>query len=300
MSLSQRRGDEAEFSIGFLTALVSDELIHCEAILAAHGWEAADLPELSMVGIKRWVKSIDGRVIAAYSMAIGTMGQTASALETMAFLGRCRRPSIVFLTGIAGSLREDKVYKGDVVVARSTRWRTQNKIFGDDGCDQYRPFDNILRESGASSDISRLMQRHLAEKYPHRDRNAEWQEVWNAHYGEIYTWDYVINSQRVVRKINADFPESLCVEMEAGGFLGALDRARTMTGDRPMHGYVVRGISDYAARKDKEKNVRASASKNAAEVAVGLAELMCRQGMLARLGKAALQTVGLGNKRSQN
>lgn len=283
-ALSRRRGNEAGFSIGFLTALVSDELIPCEAVLQQTGWTPDDLPELTAAGISRWNKIIDGRLIVAHSMAIGRMGQAASAVETMAFLSRCAHPNALFLTGIAGSLWADKIFKRDVVVARHTRWRTQNKVFGEDGCDVYRPFDNILSRSGVSADVSRVIQRHIAEQYPHRDRSDQERSTWNVHYGEIYTWDYVINSQRVVQKLNADFPESLCVEMEAGGFLSALDRVRTMTGGRPMHGYIVRGISDYAARKDKEKSVRAAASENAANVAVGMAEMMCRNGTLSRWG----------------
>lgn len=284
----RRRGAEAEFSIGFLTALVSEELIPCEAVLASRGWNPEHLPELRAAGIGRWAKMIEGRRILAHSMAIGRMGQAASAVETMIFLERCQRPTIVFLTGIAGSLWDNKVFKADVVVSRNTRWRTQNKIFGEDGCDRYRPFDNILAQPGTTADLSRVIQRHLVEEFPHRERGPDDIDAWNAHYGEIYTWDYVINSSRTTAKINDAFPEALCVEMEAGGFLAAMERLRAVGGRRPMLGHVVRGISDYAARKDKDKSVRTAASRNAALVAVSLAEMMCGPEALGYLARSSL------------
>jgi nucleoside phosphorylase len=270
-----RKGDDDEFSIGFLTALVSSELIGVETVLKREGWDPVPVaPRLSDGGISKWEKTVGSVHVAAYTQAIGRMGQTDSGLETVAFLDRCK-PSLVFLTGIAGSLSDDKVHKEDVVVSNSIRYRTQNKLYGETGCDQYRPFDHALPNASVSTDLSRRVEYMLLEKFPAKGTPAAKGRTFNVHFGEVFTWDYVINSARIVKKLNTDFPSSLCVEMEAGGFLAGIERVRTLRGKRPMEGHVVRGISDYASKKDKDTGTRQRASENAATVAVKLAEWMC-------------------------
>jgi nucleoside phosphorylase len=231
------------FSVGFITALVSHELVSCEATLVAKGWvERPTDAALEEGGIRKWSKSILGSEVFAHSAAIGRMGQVASSLATFAFLSRCS-PTDVYLTGIAGSLNEEKVHKGDVVVATNTHWRTQNRIFGEDDCDQYRSCHNPLH--GHDSDLSLRIQRFINTRYPSKTRPKDYQGVWNVTAGEIFTWDYVIDSRRTTHKINADYPAALCVEMEAGGFLSAIELYPKLRGYRELRGFVVRGISDY-------------------------------------------------------
>ena len=281
------KGDDEEFSIGFLTALVTDELVACEKILSEMKWKPQPVSiVLKDAGISKWAKQIDGRKIIAHAMAIGRMGQAASAIETFAFLERTK-PTFTFLTGIAGSLKSDKIFKCDVVVSNHTRWRTQNRVFGEDGCNQYRPYDNLNYDPFVPADMSRRIQKKLVEDFPTKKRGAGDFDRWNAHLGEVYTWDYVLSSKRIVDEINADFPMALCVEMEAGGFLGAISRAKGLRGDRPMQGYVVRGISDYAEGKDKVEKVRTDASRNAALVAVSLAEWMVEKNSILAFKRAA-------------
>src|ERR1700753_745581 len=103
------------FSIGFLTALVDEELVPFERVMHGEGWQPYDDPDAQALsdagGISSWMKVIEGRRIIARTMAIARMGQISSAMETIAFLTRAK-PNLVFLSGIAGSLWEGKIFKG--------------------------------------------------------------------------------------------------------------------------------------------------------------------------------------------
>jgi nucleoside phosphorylase len=255
-----------ELSIGFLTALVSDELISCEEMLSQAGWQRSPNEELEDAGITRWSKVIGGRPFFAHAMSVGGPGQVLSAVETIAFLARSKA-SICFLTGIAGSLQEEKIRKEDVVVATHYHWRTQNKIFGESDCDEYRPLHNSINQY--DQDLLRRYLKFVAEKYPEEKRGKDFK----VHAKNILTWDYVVNSRRVVQRLNSEFPLAACVEMEAGGFLSGVRRYSQLCRE-PTLGFVIKGISDYASSKDKEASVRKNASRNAAKVAIEIAEWM--------------------------
>lgn len=273
-------------SVGFVTALVSKELIACEAILESKGWTKVTPvdPALDEAGITSWHKEIEGRRFGAHTMAIGRMGQAASAIETMTFLQRCA-PNYIFLTGIAGSLNAEKAKKRDVVVSLDTRWRTQNRIFGENGCDEYRKFHNPV--TPYTADFSRRLQRFIEDRYSRDRPDGPEARPFDVHAADIFSWDYVIDSSRVVRRINDEFPQALCVEMEGGGFLAAVERYSDLAGKRPMRSFIVRGISDYAARKDKDATVRQDASHNAASVAVDIAEWQMRHAEIQQMAAEA-------------
>ena len=260
----------AEISIGFLTALVSSELVACEEVLEGKGW-LRDVPQpkrLDDTGIVRWTKKIGNFKVSAYSSAINDMGQADSALETICFLQRCR-PKLIFLTGIAGSLYQSKVLKRDVVISAGVNYRTQNRVAGEDGCDEYRNKNHQL--NGYDPDKSLKLEKMATHLFTTTGKSELGLDGVSIHSGDVFTWDYVVDSARTVAKLNKDYPKALCVEMEAGGFLKVVDRNARLKGNRAAP-FVVRGISDYAGAKDKEVNVRADASRNAAIVALTLAE----------------------------
>ncbi|MCP1469866.1 nucleoside phosphorylase [Sphingobium sp. OAS761] len=264
------RSPERAFSIGFLTALVSDELVPCEAVLAEKGWRKVSTSlALEDAGITAWEKRIKGNKVRAYSMAFDDMGQTASAIETYAFLTRCN-PAEIFLVGIAGSLRNEWVYRRDVVVGKRVICRTQNGVSGSGPCDEYRP--HLQQLPAYDPEVMRTFSAKIARDYLNGSRDREGDEVVHTHFGTIYTWDYVIDSPRVVEKIVADFPDALCVEMEGGGFLRAIARYSKIHGDKNINGVIVRGISDYASNKEWNVPIRIDASRNAMNVAIDLAE----------------------------
>jgi len=277
-----------QLSVGFITALVSDELKGCEETLLERGWVQLQAERKLQEGnIKKWSKHIRDTPVIAYSMAVANMGQVASALETFMFMTRCN-PNELYLTGIAGSLDKENIHKADVIIGTSINWRTQDKVFGEEACDKYRVRVHSLK--GYDPDVSRDIQVFVSNNYVQKDRKESDLDNWNVVAGEIFTWEYVVNSERVTAKINTDFPKAKCVEMEAGGFLSAIDRFAVLTRERHAglealsvpKGFVIRGISDYAAKKDKVANVRKLASKNAAKVAIDFAEYRV-QNNLARI-----------------
>lgn len=266
----QKRRPRRAFSIGFLTALVSDELVHCEDVLKSSGWNEIPARQGHIdAGISAWEKSINGNVVTAFSMAIDNMGQAASAIETYAFLSRCN-PTELFMVGIAGSLQKEWVFRRDVVVGKSIHWQTQNGVSGDGPCDDYRPCPHIL--PAYDPDLVKTFSGKLAREYINQARHSEADGQIHTHYGPIFTWDYVVNSERVVQRILGDIPGALCVEMEGGGFLAAIARYAKIRGNKEILGFVVRGISDYASAKTWDVTVRRDASRNAMKVAIDLAE----------------------------
>ena len=94
-----------------------------------------------------------------------------------------------------------------------------------------------------------------------------------ASVGGRYTNTLSRDSKRVVERLNASYHECACVEMEASGFLAAVDRYRELY-NPAARGHVIKGISDYASNKDSDETVRGNASANAANVAIRLAEWM--------------------------
>lgn len=268
-----------EISIGFLTALVTEELVPCEDVLTDRGWREQVPPnrKLKRASIREWRKVIGGVEVTAYSAAISAMGQTRSALETLTFLSRCN-PDIVVLCGIAGSLegipkasekKPPDIEKRDVVIATALHWRMQNKISDGEPCDEYRAsnFPSEYCDADTVTDIGRFVNQN------YRDPHINGFKVVP---GEIFTWDYVINSDRKVTSIKNEFPGSLCVEMEGGAFTAAVKRHSKVQKQDVEH-FVVRGISDYARKKDSVPADRTAASRNAASVAVHLGEQMAQR-----------------------
>lgn len=268
-----------EISIGFLAALVLEELVYCEEALKDWGWVEQLPPNrgLDRASIREWRKTIDRIEVTAYSAAISAMGQTRSALETAAFLSRCN-PDIVVLCGIAGSLEdvpspkrktESSIRKRDVVIATALHWRMQNKISDGDPCDEYRVSNFPLDYCDADTAV--FIGRFINENYHDTEFNG-----FKVVPGDIFTWDYVINVDRKVTAIKKDFPSALCVEMEGGAFSAAVKR-HSKVKEQDIEHVVVRGISDYARKKDSVPEDRIAAIRNAAKVAVHLSEQMTQR-----------------------
>lgn len=256
---------KSKISFGILTALVKDELVSCESLLQGYGWiEIKDIhDDLRRANVRQWKKAINGTDYHLSTMAFGEMGQSFSSVETLCFLQRCD-PLIVFLTGIAGSLKRDKVFLRDVVVSLDVHWRGQNRISGAGDCDEYRVRNYTLPTY--TPDLRRSIQGFAESVSGDVDRSVYGD--FNINASSIFSWDYVIDSARVVDRINKDFPNAACVEMEGGGFQYAIDAYRRLYARTYLKGFIVRGISDYADGKVKVTNDRVAASRNASLVTV--------------------------------
>lgn len=266
-----QRRNRGRPSIGFLTALVSDELRSAHHVLNARGWTPVPLVEqdneIVRAGIAQWRKSIDGQEFDAYTMPMNDMGQARSAIETMAFV-TLTKTTLNFLVGIAGSLDSKDVHREDVIIGTNVLWRHKNKVSDGDPCPKYRTVP--ARVPSYTVNLTRRLAL-FAERYANAERGNAECDIKHVGVGEIFTWDQVVNGESVVSDIKGWYPNAKCVEMEAGGFLCAIERYAQVT-KWPSIGLVVRGISDYAEAKLDERNVRSKASANAANVAVDVAE----------------------------
>lgn len=254
-------------SIGLLAALVSPELESFSSALLAGGWKQVKVePRLSVAQIERWEKVVADCTVAIHTGVIGKPGQAHAAIETFAFLERAK-PSIVFLCGIAGSLDKENIKKKDVVVGKHVYWKGEDRKKDGNPCFEYRPVDH--KPPNFDADIMNRLEMSVSRLNAAGELSNG---AFGVHVGEIFSWDYVTNGPMVTASILANHDKAVCVEMEAGGFLSALARYKKINSDRPMAGFVVRGISDYTEQKDKDKETRKLASRNAAAVCAKLAE----------------------------
>lgn len=254
-------------SIGLLAALVSPELESFERPLERSGWQRVPVePKLKHAQIDHWQKTVADCEVNIFTGVIGRMGQAASAIETFAFLERVK-PSIVFLCGIAGSLVKTKFEKSDVIVAKHIHWKGENKIEDGNPCRTYRSADYIV----PNFDID-IMNRLESAVVRLSNKNQLSDGSFKVHVEEIFSWDYVTSGPAITAEILAKHPKAACVEMEAGGFLAAVERYKKVRSEKPILGFVVRGISDYTELKDSDDVVRKAASRNAAAVCAKLAE----------------------------
>ena len=267
MSASAAVRESRVISIGLLAALVSPELEAFELPLKSAGWQRIPTsPGLKAAQIEHWQKHIADDPVNIFTGVIGRMGQAAAAIETFAFLERVK-PSMVFLCGIAGSLVSQKFMKSDVVIAKHVHWKGENKIEDGSPCPVYRSADYVV----PSFDFD-TMNRLEAAVVRLNNRNELTDGTFRVHVEELFSWDYVTSGPAITAKILSRHPKAACVEMEAGGFLAAVERFRKIRSDKPMLGLVVRGISDYTESKDSDPQIRKTASRNAAAVCDRLAE----------------------------
>jgi nucleoside phosphorylase len=251
------------FTVGIVTALVNPELLSSEPTLRKLGWQQmSGTPLEDRAGITSWTKTRGELSATIKTAAIGEMGQAHAAIEAFAFLERAR-PTIVFLCGICGSLDEAKFKKEDVIVARSVSWKSFNKLMEGDLFSCFR--EKEFRTPSSSRDFEKWFSTYFARNLDKVKRDFD------LHYEDVFTWDYVTTGSRATDKVRALSPTAACVEMEAGGFLVAVNRFAEIR-DRRIPTFVVRGVSDYTIQKDKDSRVRKRASENAVEIAAEMAE----------------------------
>jgi nucleoside phosphorylase len=262
---------------GLLSALPAPELISFDAPLENRGWRLDDKTPDSVLraGIRIWYKVIDNSRIEICTGSLGKAGQANAAVETTVFVDRMI-PDVVALCGIAGSFDCQKLPKRDVVIAKSITWHGRNKAEDSippltyaDGtpCFKYRTH-NHRAPPIFTQEIGIEIERLLAS---YGSSYSAPQLGFQVRYEDIFSWDFVVSGETVVKQILKDSPDSVCVEMEAGGFVSALGRLSILR-NRRIQPLVIRGISDDANNKDNNKIDRAIASANAAQIAIRLIE----------------------------
>jgi hypothetical protein len=197
--------DEEKYtpSVGILAALVTPELESFWAALDSQGWKKQQvIPKLRDASIDKWTKTTDGTLATIYTGVIGVKGQATAAVETIAFLDRCR-PTNVILCGIAGSLNKEKYAKREVIVGSAVHWVFQDKIEDSDGqcddgkpCFKYRPRDRPAPYLD-DVDIAKRLQRRVTELF----KPSAPQRGFTVHFEGIFSWDYVASGQHVTEKI---------------------------------------------------------------------------------------------------
>lgn len=254
---------ETGIRIGLLTALVSPELDAVPATMRSLGWTESELePKFKHQNISIWQKNCGGTVASVFVTAINEMGQTHSAVATAAFLERVD-PNFIFLCGICGSLNKEKYEKESVIVAKNVFWKGFNKIGDGPLFKCFRAKDYIA--PSVDDDYALWIAKVFSNEINTKRR------PYSLHFEDVFTWEFVTTGERATNKVLEMCPSAACVEMEAGGFIKAVESFGRVR-ERKIPTFVVRGVSDYTIQKDKDQIVRERASSNAVSIVSELAE----------------------------
>jgi nucleoside phosphorylase/quercetin dioxygenase-like cupin family protein len=169
--------------------------------------------------------------VAIAQIGVGTPSAAAAVERAVNHF----QPTVVFLVGIAGGLKD--VQHGDVVAA--------TKIYGyESGKDseEFHPRPEIGRSSFALEQRSRYEAKFSAWRRRIRGRSSR-APVPSVYVGPIASGDKVLTSQRSIDFFKKHYSDALAVEMEASGFMEAL-RAHPN-----VDALVIRGISDLITDK---------------------------------------------------
>lgn len=212
-------------------------------------------------------------------MTCGEMGHTAAAVQTGRIIIQ-HQPKVIFFVGTAASLNPKKVQLGDVLVPRKAVHRMYDKI-SEAGQEDYERRmngeaskeqffgENVLCADTTATQISADMLGALAgvrldEKML---RSGETKEI--ELEGEkielrapkimkdedVFSCGMVVDSLSYRKFISSfaddDYRKLAIIDMESYGFYSAIDHAKKSGVGSDTEGVMIRGVSDYAGRKQQ-------------------------------------------------
>jgi nucleoside phosphorylase len=219
----------------------------------------------------------DSRVICVLS---GKGGNRTAA--TLQYIVERTRVSKVVLVGIAGGFPEQKVARGDVIIARSVLGYDFGKLVN--GKYIRRPEEDWQCDEGLVSHaeiIATDSRKPWFQSIELARPDGQPTGTSTVHVGYLASGDKVVDDadHDFFREVRASIPEIHAVEMEAAGAAAAV-RLRQMSG--VMRFVVIKGISDQLysngateARSGKEQ--RAQWARYAATAAVTLARALIKK-----------------------
>ncbi len=208
-----------------------------------------------------------------------------SAITTQIVLFR-HNPRYVFLCGIGGGLKIDKIRLGDVVVSPEVLYRRFTKV--EEGGRFAPEVFNVPVSDGGKKLSQRFFSSCDHIKKVQSSLNDG--DLFAIHDEKVLSWDLVLDDAATKERLLSDLDRQIAVvEMEGAGFLKAVDSYSRHYIYRPWHAskvgavdaLVVRGISDPAAGKALidagQKPWRLIAARNAAQTVLAIIDLLAEK-----------------------
>lgn len=195
-------------------------------------------------------------------------GNVTSAIETASLLNRFH-PGFAILCGIGGNVFPDRTKKGDVIIAKQVDYErisrvSENLVYGFSPLSIPQPTGKIWKDAIDFFDANK-------PSFSHENNDFESALLINQRspkvdFGNIYCSHMVVDCSHYREKIQKRDREMRTVEMEAGGFLLAVEKYAEQN-DTCILTMVIRGISDECAAKkqddaSKDVNWRRYAANN--------------------------------------
>ena len=191
---------------------------------------------------------------------IGAASNLDSAIITLSMLYRYS-PRYIFLYGIAGGMQVKKYDRGGVVIGSDIVFRKISKVVDEERYQfEMPPVETTARGQIMAREFMANIIRGKPQIRPGRGKSP-----FKVCHEKIFCWDLVLDSEKVRDQLVETVDRQLSVvEMEAAGFFKAIHHYRKYFIEKPfmitkngsVDGLVIRGISDYAAKKldsDAEK-----------------------------------------------
>lgn len=211
----------------------------------------------------------------------GSMGHLSAAIHTSRLISQFQ-PKIIFFVGTAASLDPNQLQLADVIIPRKAVHRVYDKISEkgqkdyerrcvDDKFEERFYGANILCVQTDTREVSAEIQGLLTgvnydqislergkadqielngENYPFRTPKIHYDE-------DIFSYGMVVDSisyrEFIQRHADLSNRKISAIDMESYGFYTAIDLAKTSGLGTDCEGIMIRGISDYAGRKQQNE-----------------------------------------------
>lgn len=251
-----------------------------------------------------FVPSRDGKVRKLLVTTCAGMGHVNAAVRTAQLLSK-HAPAVMIFLGTAASMKPKKIQIGDVVIPRKAVNRAYDKISQKGQADyadraeqgNFQEFfynDNALVADLDTIEVSAGAQAIIA-RAPIREAKLECGTATEMELGggkivfrnplvfddvDIVSCGMVVDSTSyrdfLAGMASEHMRKADVIDMESFGFFQAIRATRDMASGHGTHGLMIRGISDYAGRKEQSEarpeGWKEKAIRNAAIVAADLFE----------------------------
>ncbi len=272
--LPEKSAISTKYDVAIITALQDTEYEQMKNVAAKYGcpqggWEPVPTSASSSFHFEATTLDVHGQPFRILGATANAMGMTQMAVLTMRTV-QDYQPSLVILIGIAAALDPATFNLGDVVLFETTEdWDLGKHTRDEDGKPVFERQQDSIGPHGNA--VARMIQsipgdtkilgdmRERAMVFRGDDASDHIKEL-KIQGVRSSCVNYVVDDAEKVKKIRAASGRYVEVlEMEAGGFYKAMKELE-------MPGLVIKGISDYAAKKDSSSD-RKLAAFNAASVA---------------------------------
>lgn len=216
------------------------------------------------------------------AMTCGEMGHTAAAIQTARLIVQ-HQPKVIFFVGTAASLSPTEVQLGDVLVPRKAVHRMYDKIsekgqkdfesrMNGEGPKEVFLEDNILCADTVVSQVSpdmlgalsgvqldpKELKRGETTEIRLEDQTIELRDPKILQDEDVFSCGMVVDSLSYRKFINgiadSNYRKLKIIDMESHGFYSAIDHAKKSGVGSDTEGLMIRGVSDYAGRKQQTED----------------------------------------------